>query len=219
MTTEDEIRYLDDLIERYQELGSIKDELLKAYQIMENTYLNGKKMLIAGNGGSASDSEHITGELMKCFEKKRTVPYDFASRLIEVDTLRGQSLASKLEGALPAISLVSHQSIMSAYLNDVGAEGVYAQQLYGYGTAGDTFLAISTSGNSENIIYAAVVAKAMGINVIALTGRDGGILKQYADCCVIVPEDITYKIQELHQPIYHCWCRMLENRFWGNREA
>lgn len=204
------------LLKRYPVLNECRDDIADGYQIMERCYENGGKLLIAGNGGSAADSEHIAGELMKRFRIVRHVPVEFAERLIGVDSQIGRELADNLEQSLTAIPLVAHEALSTAYINDVDGYGVFAQQLYGFGRKEDVFVAISTSGNSRNIIYAAVVAKAMGIKIVALTGRSGGKLANIADVCVKVPEDETYMIQELHLPVYHCWCLMLEDHFFGS---
>lgn len=210
--------HLDSLIFRYPLLSKIRTDILEAYLLMEDCYQNGGKLLIAGNGGSAADSEHIAGELMKRFKIPRPVSDDFARKLKAVDPIRGEALAKNLERSLPAIPLVAHEALTTAYINDVDGLGVFAQQLFGYGKSGDVFLGISTSGNSKNVINATVVAKAMGIKVIALTGDGGGELSRIADVAVKVPEFETYKIQELHLPVYHCWCLMLEDRFFGKEE-
>lgn len=190
---------------------------------MEQSYANDHKLLIAGNGGSAADSEHIAGELMKRFKTPRPISSDFASRLIKIDNVRGPQLAKKLERGLMAIPLVAHEALSTACINDVDGYSVFAQQLLGFGRQGDVFLVISTSGNSANIMNAVVVAKALGIKVIGLTGADGGELARTADVAVKAPETETYMIQELHLPIYHCWCLMLEDRFFdegvGGRRA
>lgn len=215
-TMEDRVgQHIDLLIERYPILKSIEREIIDAYFIMEECYQNGGKLLIAGNGGSAADSEHIAGELMKRFKIPRPVSKEFAEKLIAVDEKRGTELAKNLECSLMAIPLVAHEALTTAYINDVDGLGVFAQQLFGYGRAGDVFLGISTSGNSKNIINAAVVAKALGIKVIGLTGANGGELAELADIAVKAPEKETYMIQELHLPIYHCWCLMLEDKFFG----
>lgn len=182
---------------------------------MEECYKNDGKLLVAGNGGSAADSEHIAGELMKRFKVPRPVSKEFADKLKAVDSERGTELAKNLERSLMAIPLVAHEALTTAYINDVDGIGVFAQQLFGFGREGDVFLGISTSGNSKNIINAAVVARASGIKVIGLTGVSGGELANVADITVKVPESETYMIQELHLPIYHCWCLMLEDRFFG----
>lgn len=172
-------------------------------------------MLIAGNGGSAADSEHIAGELMKRFKIARPVPADLASKLKEIDPVRGENLARNLERGLMAIPLVAHEALTTAYINDVDGLGVFAQQLYGFGRPGDVFLGISTSGNSKNVLSATVVARALGIKVIGLTGENGGELAKIADVAIKVPSQETYMIQELHLPVYHCLCLMLEDHFFS----
>lgn len=209
--------YIDSLIQRYPALDLCRKEIVDSYFLMEECYENGGKILIAGNGGSAADSEHIAGELMKRFQVPRPVDDAFAARLCQVDSVRGAKLAKNLERTLMAIPLVAHEALTTAYINDVDGLGVFAQQLYGYGREGDVFIGISTSGNSQNIMNAVVVAKALGINVIGLTGAVGGELAAAADVAVRVPEKETYLIQELHLPVYHCWCHMLEEHFFGEK--
>lgn len=212
-------KHVDVLISRYPQLASVRQDIIKAYFIMEECYEHDGKLLIAGNGGSAADSEHIAGELMKRFETPRPIPEDFGKKLIEIDPERGADLAKNLERGLMAIPLVAHEAMTTAYINDVDGYGVFAQQLYGFGRPGDVFLGISTSGNSKNVLSATVVARALGIKVVGLTGKDGGELAKVADAAVIVPESRTFMIQELHLPIYHCWCLMLESSFFGCEEA
>lgn len=208
-------KHIDLLVKRYPVLEQCKDDIINGYLLMEEAYENGNKLLIAGNGGSAADSEHIAGELMKRFKTPRKVPDDFAKKLCEIDPDRGPSLAENLECGLMAIPLVAHEALTTAYINDVDGLGVFAQQLFGYGREGDVFLGISTSGNSKNVMNATVVARALGIKVLGLTGAKGGELASVADVAVKVPETETYMIQELHLPVYHCWCLMLEDRFFG----
>ncbi len=214
MTTNEQY-YIDELVNRYPKLESIKYEIVRAYESIRDVYENGGKLLVAGNGGSASDSEHIVGELMKRFDMPRPVSDEFREKLIQIDADRGMELAEKLEGSLPAIALTTHEALTTAYSNDVDGKLTVAQQLSGYGKCGDAFIGISTSGNSENILNAVVTAKALGLKTIGLTGKNGGTLADMADLSVIVPEQETYRIQELHLPIYHCWCRMLEAHFWS----
>ena len=206
---------LNDLIERYPGLSVCKKDIEKAYLLVEKTYDNHKKLMIAGNGGSAADSEHMAGELMKRLKINRPVARKFVEKLKKVDRIRGARLAKNLEMPIRAVPLTSHIAITTAYMNDADATGVFAQQMLGFGDKGDAFLAISTSGNSENIISACVVAKAMGIKVIGLTGQKDSLLDKYSDVCIKVPEKETYKIQELHLPVYHCLCLMLENHYFG----
>lgn len=203
------------LTERYPSLKSIEQQIIDAYLVMERCYLNGGKLLLAGNGGSAADCEHIAGELMKRFKLPRHVPADTAEKLCRIDPQRGPLLSRNLECSLMAIPLVAHKALSTAYINDVDGLGVFAQQLFGFGRKGDVFLGISTSGNSKNIMNATVVARALEIPVIGLTGAEGGELAEIADVAVKVPASETYMIQELHLPVYHCWCLMLEDRFFG----
>lgn len=208
-------KHIDLLIERYPILAECRQSLIDAYLIMEEAYEGDHKLLIAGNGGSAADSEHIAGELMKRFKTPRPVTPEMAEKLKAIDPVRGADLAKNLERGLMAIPLVAHEALSTAYINDVDGLGVFAQQLFGFGRPGDVFLAISTSGNSKNIMSATVVARALGIKVIGLTGAKGGELASVADVAVRVPETETYMIQELHLPVYHCWCLMLEDKFFG----
>lgn len=209
--------HIDDLIRRYPVLEAARGSIEDAYLLLEDTYAHGGKLLIAGNGGSAADAEHIAGELMKRFKTPRPVSPELADKLRSVDPDRGAKLDRNLECSLMAIPLVAHEALSTAYINDVDGYGVFAQQLFGYGRPGDVFLGISTSGNSENILNAAVVAKALGIRIISLTGQTGGKLAPMADVAIRAPETETYLIQELHLPIYHCLCLMLEERFWGGK--
>lgn len=208
---------LDILIKRYPVLNVCKDSISSAYEVLEKCFATGHKLLIAGNGGSCADSEHIVGELMKGFKLPRKCSAEFADKLKSIDEVRGAELAEKLQGGLPAIALDGHQGLNTAYINDVAGGGLltYAQQVYGYGKEGDVFLGISTSGNSKNIMNATVVARAVGIKIIGLTGEKGGELAKVADVAIRVPETETYMIQELHLPVYHCLCLMLEDRFFG----
>lgn len=207
-------KILIDLMERYPKLESNKTDIAAAFELICDTYRKKGKLLIAGNGGSAADAEHIVGELMKGFIKQRTLSYEFKEKMQEVDKVLGEKLSEKLQGALPAISLVGHPGLSTAYLNDADPVLGFAQQVNGFGCAGDLLLAISTSGNSENILYASVAAKAKGMKVISLTGQTGGKLKKYADVAIAVEENETYRIQELHLPIYHALCLMVEEEFF-----
>ena len=211
----DEREYITNLIERYPKLKTCADDIFSAYAFLRDAYLQHHKLLLAGNGGSAADAQHIAGELMKSFKLKRPLPAALAEKLTRVDLEKGLYLSKALEMPLTAIPLLGSDSLNTAYINDVGGSGFFAQQLLGLGNAGDIFLGISTSGNSEDVLYAAVLAKAMDMKVIALTGANGGKLKPLADAAICVPETETYMIQELHLPVYHCLCLMLENYFWG----
>ena len=207
-------KHVDLLIERYPLLKVCEQSIIDAYLVLEECYVNDGKLLIAGNGGSAADSEHIVGELMKRFKIPRPVTPEFAEKMKSIDPVRGENLACTLERGLMAIPLVAHEALSTAYINDVDGQNVFAQQLFGFGRQGDVFLAISTSGNSKNVISATVVARAIGMKVIGLTGSKGGELAEIADVVIKVPATETYMIQELHLPVYHCLCLMLENRFF-----
>lgn len=206
--------YVDDLCERYACLEEIKQEIIDAYIVIEECYKHHGKMLIAGNGGSAADAEHIVGELMKSFVCKRTLDGAYKQSLIRADAEQGSILSEKLQGALPAIALDGHFALSTAFMNDVEPSLCFAQQVNGYGNKGDVLLAISTSGNSQNILFAAITARAKEMSVIGLTGRGESNLARLADVCVNAPQEETYKIQEMHLPIYHCWCLMLESTFF-----
>ena len=209
------LKHIDVLIDRYPELGNQRENIIAAYHILEGSYADGGKLLIAGNGGSAADSEHIVGELMKGFEKPRKLSQEYRDKLISVDEEMGATLGESLQGALPAIALDGHSALSTAYMNDCEPLLCFAQQVNGFGNAGDVFLGISTSGNSKNILYAATVAKAKGMKVIALTGAKDSKLSAMADITIRSSQTRTYMIQEHHLPIYHCLCLMLEDRFFG----
>ena len=200
------MNYLERLVERYPALDGMKDTIEEAFQIVKASYENGGKLLVCGNGGSASDSDHIVGELMKGFYKKRP--------LSEAEKEKFGGLSEHLQGALPAISLAGHPALSTAFLNDVNPEMIFAQQVYGYGLKGDVLIAMTTSGNSANVLNAVRVAKGKGMKVIGFTGHDGGALKALCDVCLIVPSSVTADIQEYHLPVYHTLCAMLEEHFF-----
>ena len=208
-------KFIDELIDRYPKLESIKKDIEAAYELIKNMYKDGGKLLVGGNGGSAADSEHIVGELMKGFCKKRKISTGLAEKLENINEDLGLELGKCLQGALKAIAITGHTGLTTAFANDVDPNMIFAQQVYGYGDNKDILLCISTSGNSKNLIYAAITAKAKGMKVITLTGKDGGKLKEYSDISIIVPENETFKIQELHLPIYHALCLELEEFFFG----
>ena len=208
-------KHIERLMARYPQLEVCREDISKAYQLLETAYVNGRKLLVSGNGGSASDSEHIVGELMKEFKLKRRIYHGLAEEMRKISPELGEVLAVNLQGALPAISLTGHSSLTTAFMNDSEPELIFAQQVNGYGKKGDVYLGISTSGNSRNVLYAAVTAKSKGLKVIGLTGQCENKLMRYADVCIRVPETETYKIQELHLPVYHCLCMMLEDKFFG----
>lgn len=209
------MRHIDLLMERYPSLESAKNDIVSAYLLLEESYKNGGKLLVAGNGGSAADAEHIVGELMKGFKLPRKPEADFAEKLVEENQELGSVLAENLQGALPAIALDGHPALSTAYMNDCEPLLCFAQQVNGYGKSGDVFLGISTSGNSKNVLYAATTAHAKGMKVIGLTGAKDSKLKDMSDVCIKAPQTETYMIQELHLPIYHCLCLMLEDNFFA----
>ena len=195
---------MNELIDRYPQLNTCAKDIETALVLMIDTYKKGGKILVCGNGGSAADADHIVGELMKGFLNKRNV----------TDERIPQELREKLQGALPAISLSAHASLMTATINDNDADMIFAQQVYGYAKDNDLLIAISTSGNSKNVVNAVKVAKALNVKAIALTGETGGILKDIADITICAPSTETYKIQEYHLPIYHYLCAKVENEFF-----
>ena len=212
--TEGEKLMINELVNRYPILGEVRDDIEMVYKTIVECYENGGKVLIVGNGGSAADADHIVGELMKGFLKERPVSEEMKAAMMEIDPVRGEALAKNLQGGLPTISLTAHTALNTAFANDRDPVMIYAQQVNGYGNPGDVFLGISTSGNAENVLYAAVTAKAKGLKVLALTGKDGGKLAKIADASIIIPVQETYKIQELHLPVYHALCLMLEDHFY-----
>jgi D-sedoheptulose 7-phosphate isomerase len=205
------------LITKYPELGQCRDDIEQAFFRLKETYQNGGKTLICGNGGSSSDGEHIVGELMKGFMSPRLLGAEERGRFTSLYPEDGEYIADRLQGALPAISLSSHTAFLTAYANDVSADMIFAQQVYGYGRRGDTLIGISTSGNSRNVVLAVKTAKAMGLSAIGLTGKSGGMLKSLCDVTICVPWERTPDIQERHLPIYHALCIMLEEEFFPCR--
>lgn len=193
-----------DLYERYPQLDICKEEIEATIAAMADTYRNGGKVLLCGNGGSCADSDHIVGELMKGFLLSRPV----------TDTRIPEDLRGKLQGSLPAISLPSQSAVLSAFANDMEPDMVYAQLVYGYGKPEDLFVGLSTSGNSGNIVQAARIAKALGLKTAALTGQKESKLSEICDITIKVPETETYKIQELHLPVYHDICARVEKFFF-----
>lgn len=207
--------YLDLLLEHYPVLEAAKEEIISAYSLMKECYVQDGKLLIAGNGGSAADAEHMVGELMKSFCMTRKLPLDYVQKLMLTDAEMGAELAANLQGALPAIALDGHPALTTAYMNDCDPLLCFAQQVNGYGRPEDVFMGISTSGNSKNVLYAAITARAKGMKIIGLTGAKESRLMQLSDVCIRVPQTETYRVQELHLPVYHCLCQMLESSFFG----
>ncbi len=212
MTPED---ILAGLLERYPALDGNRGDILAAYGVLEKCFSGGGRVYLCGNGGSAADALHIVGELMKSFVMKRHVGGPFAERLRAMYPGEAEYMLSHLEGALPAFALVENSSLNYAFCNDVSPDMVFAQQVYGYARPGDVLIGISTSGNAVNVLNAVRAAKAIGAEVIGLTGGTGGGLAKLCDCAIVVPETETYKVQELHLPVYHALCMMIERRFFG----
>lgn len=205
---------MNELINRYPKLESSKDDIEKAVSVIINCYEKGGKLLLCGNGGSSSDCEHISGELMKGFLKSRPLSQEQKAAMKTECPILTEKELSLLQGGLPAISLPSLTALMTAYGNDVSSELCYAQGAFALGKEGDVLFAISTSGNAKNVVAATKVAKAKGMKVVALTGKDGGKLKALSDVAICVDESETYKIQELHLPVYHYICSEVEKHFF-----
>lgn len=208
----DHSNVLSSLIQAHPALEACRRDILTAFEILESGYRGGGRLLVCGNGGSAADAGHITGELMKGFRLKRPLSPEDKQKLALLPG--GAELAHKLQGALPCISLAEHAALSTAFSNDVDPHLVFAQQVWGYGREGDMLLGISTSGNAENVCSAAVAARARGMRIIGLTGRSGGRLKELCDAVIRVPADETYRVQEYHLPVYHALCAMLEDAFF-----
>jgi len=206
---------IDQLIHNYPILSQSESDILAAFELIRSSYQNGGKLLACGNGGSAADAEHLVGELMKSFNLPRPLPEDIKRSFTESYGEDGEYLANSLQSALNAISLVSQSSLVTAIINDESADLVFAQQVIGYGAAGDVLIAISTSGNSKNVLNAVYTARVNGLKVVGLTGEKGGILRDHCDVCIRVPAGDTPRIQELHVPVYHTLCALLEDYFFG----
>lgn len=207
-----------ELIERYPELEVCRDELFAMVEMICESFRSGGKLITCGNGGSAADAMHIVGELMKSFRLPRNIDDfnpEFVKRAQELFPADVEYFKANLQGTLPAVSLVGETSLITAFSNDVAPDLIFAQQVFGLGKAGDVLLAISTSGNSNNVLYAVEVAKIMGLKVVALTGRHGGRLKHLSNVAICVPADSAYTIQELHLPVYHMLCIAAETEFFG----
>lgn len=207
---------LIELLNRYPQLAECQNDLKKATAAMIDCYKNGGKIMLCGNGGSCADCDHIVGELMKGFLKKRPLSNGQKAEMINRSPLLDDELLNKLQCGLPVIALPSITALNSAFCNDVDPELIYAQSVMALGKKNDILIAISTSGNAKNVFLSATVAKGLGIKVIALTGKIGGMLKDCSDICITVPETETYKVQELHLPVYHYLCAAVENEFFKN---
>lgn len=206
---------LHEMLNRYSQLAHLQEPIVKAAETIVNTYKSGGKVLVCGNGGSCSDADHIVGELMKSFEGRRPLAKELQEKLVELSPETGKMLAEKLQQGLPAISLTVHQSLITAIANDISGEVIYAQQVVGWGTPGDVLIGLSTSGNSQNVIDAMIVAKAKGMTTIGMTGETGGEMKDWCDILINVPEKRTAYVQELHLPVYHAICMMIETELFG----
>ena len=206
---------IKNLIDRYPTLALCESDIENATSMLISCYENGGKLLLAGNGGSSADADHIVGELMKGFMKKRELTDSQKAEMKEKCQDISDETLAKLQNALPTISLSSFSALNTAFSNDVDADLVFAQGVLGLGKVNDVLIAISTSGNSKNVVEAAKVAKAIGVKVIALTGKSGGVLKNLADITIAVPESETYKVQELHLPVYHSICAEIESHFFS----
>lgn len=193
--------------------NNLIENIKKAHYVIDMCYKNKGKILICGNGGSAADSDHIVGELVKGFTKKRSLSNELKKKIESFGEL-GLEMSNKLQDSLPAISLLAHTSLITATLNDIGGEEVYAQQIIGYGNKEDILIGISTSGNSKNILKAGIVAKAKGMKLISFSGRNGGKMKDLFDISLIMPSDVTSEIQDMHSVVYHLLCEMLEVDRW-----
>ncbi len=213
------MKTLEPLIARYPDLAECRESIQMAGDALVKCFREGGKLLVAGNGGSAADAEHIVGELMKGYLLKRPIPIDDRARLAAAWPDGWGALADRLQGALPAISLVSQTALITAFANDVAADMAYAQQVYGYGRPGDVFLGITTSGNSPNILNAVKVARAYGLHTIGLTGHSGGGLAGLCDIMICAPAEGAPAVQERHLPIYHALCGHLEIEFFESAPA
>ena len=208
---------LRQLLNRYSNLNHLESAIADAAGDIAECYKNGGKVLVCGNGGSASDADHIVGELMKSFEIHRPLETNLMEKLIELSTERGQLLAEKLQQGLPAISLTAHNALITAISNDISGDMIFAQQITGLGNKGDVLIGLSTSGNSQNVVDAFIVAKAKGLKTIGMTGENGGKLKKFCDVLINVPEIRTAFAQELHLPVYHVICMMVEKEMFENK--
>ena len=199
--------HIANLLRRCPQLDCCRQDVEKTFSSLRECFQAGGKLLLCGNGGSAADAEHWAGELLKGFGQKRPLSQAEKQSLPE-------ALGLKLQGALPVIPLTGFVSLSTAFANDVDPDLIFAQLVWGLGRPGDVLVGISTSGNARNVCAAMDAAKARGVHRIGLSGRTGGRLNSHCDLCIKVPADETYLIQELHLPIYHCLCLMLEDNFF-----
>jgi D-sedoheptulose 7-phosphate isomerase len=206
---------IDLLCDRYPSLLPLRSTIFDAAGMIIECYSGGGKLLICGNGGSSTDADHFAAELMKSFESQRPLDESLKKRLYEISATRGRFLGNMLEHSLPAISLPSNTALATAVSNDIDPSLIYAQQVIGYGEEGDILIGISTSGNSRNVVDACITAKALNLNVMGISGKTGGKMKQYCDLLVNVPETRTAWVQELHLPVLHAICLIVENHFYS----
>jgi D-sedoheptulose 7-phosphate isomerase len=206
---------LQQVFNRHKDLVYLEEPIKNAVKALADVFRNGGKLLICGNGGSSSDADHIVGELMKGFEKPRPLQAEVKQKLIAAFGERGKILAENLQQGLPAISLSAHSSLLTAISNDLGGDYIFAQQVAGYGKAGDALLAISTSGNSRNVVDALIMARATGLFTIGITGENNGKINNLCDVLISLPETRTAYTQELHLPVYHAICLMVEKDLFG----
>lgn len=209
---------LQQMLNRYSSLAFLEDSIRSATELIINSYKSGGKVLVCGNGGSSSDADHIVGELMKSFEGYRPLNSELKETMEAVSTERGKVLAEKLQQGLPAVSLTAHNALITAIANDIHGDMIFAQQVTGLGNKGDVLIGLSTSGNSQNVVDAFIVAKAKGLKTIGMTGETGGKMKDVSDVLINVPERRTAFVQEFHLPVYHAICMMVENELFSKNQ-
>lgn len=207
------VSILNEYVQKYPFLSDSLPEIEQAICLMIETLSHQGKLLVCGNGGSSADAAHIVGECVKGFLKKRPLSADMKQKLIQYGEL-GVSLSEKTQGSIPVIDLGCHTALITAIINDIGGEYIFSQQVAGFANKNDIVWCISTSGNSKNVLNAAIMAKANGAFVIGMTGSSGGELKRYCDCCITVPSDNTPHIQDMHSSVYHAICAAIEDYFW-----
>ena len=205
---------LDELIARHERIEYLRESIRSAAEMLIDAYKNSRKVLVCGNGGSSADAGHIVGELMKSFEVPRSLDPTTQRKLKMDFGARGELLVENLQQGLPAISLSEHTALITAISNDLGEEFIFAQQVVGYGNPGDVLMALSTSGNARNVVNALMAAKAKGMKTLGMTGETGGGMKPLCDVLINVPETRTARVQELHLPVYHALCMMVEKKLF-----
>ncbi len=210
------IEILQEMLSRYDLLKPLEEKVIQAVEIIIDGYKNGGKVLVCGNGGSASDADHIVGELMKSFEGSRPLDVKLQQTIKQYSHERGEKLAEMLQQGLPAVSLTTHNALITAISNDISGDVIFAQQVVGLGQEGDILIGLSTSGNAVNVVDAMIVAKAKKMKIIGFTGETGGKMKDFCDVLINVPEKRTAYVQELHLPVYHTICMMVEMELFGS---